>query len=64
MDHQRKLLAETEKAAAEEFEIRESFDVETVGFNDKSWLDGLGLPHSEELRVTERFQQTRENAYR
>jgi hypothetical protein len=37
--------------------IGESFEVQTVGFNDESWLDGLGLPHSEELRVTERFQR-------
>jgi len=28
-----------------------------VGFNEESWLDGLGLPHSGELRVTERFQR-------
>ena len=37
--------------------IGESFEVQTVGFNDESWIDGLGLPHSEELRVTERFQR-------
>ncbi|PYS28884.1 MAG: hypothetical protein DMG11_11020 [Acidobacteria bacterium] len=30
---------------------------ETVGFNDKSWLDDPGHPHSEALRVTERFQR-------
>ena len=35
----------------------ETFVVETVGFNEESWLDGLGLPHSGELRVTERFQR-------
>ncbi len=35
----------------------ETFEVETVGFNEESWLDGLGLPHSGELRVTERFQR-------
>jgi hypothetical protein len=29
--------------------------VETVGFNDKTWLDGSGHPHSEEMRLTERF---------
>jgi len=37
--------------------IGETFVVETVGFNEESWLDGLGLPHSGELRVTERFQR-------
>jgi len=31
--------------------------VGTRGFNDKSWLDGLGHPHSEDMRVTERFQR-------
>jgi hypothetical protein len=31
--------------------------VDTVGFNDKGWLDGLGHPHSEALRVTERFHR-------
>jgi hypothetical protein len=29
--------------------------VESAGFNDKTWLDLTGHPHSEELRVTERF---------
>jgi hypothetical protein len=29
--------------------------VESAGFNDKTWLDLSGHPHSEELRVTERF---------
>lgn len=32
--------------------------VETAGFNDKTVLDGLGHPHSEALRVTERFHRT------
>ena len=29
--------------------------VDSAGFNDKTWLDGRGHPHSEELRVQERF---------
>jgi hypothetical protein len=29
--------------------------VESAGFNDKTWLDLAGHPHTEELRVTERF---------
>ena len=29
--------------------------VESAGFNDKTWLDLVGHPHSEALRVTERF---------
>jgi hypothetical protein len=31
--------------------------VETIGFNDKSWLDRSGHPHSTELRVTERIHR-------
>ena len=31
--------------------------VDTVGFNDKGWLDGMGHPHSESLHVVERFQR-------
>ncbi|HLK47775.1 MAG TPA: hypothetical protein VKT49_06555 [Bryobacteraceae bacterium] len=31
--------------------------VETAGFNDKTWLDGMRHPHSEALHVTERFQR-------
>jgi hypothetical protein len=29
--------------------------VDTVGFNDKTWLDGAGLPHGEKLHVQERY---------
>src|SRR5262245_29570110 len=29
--------------------------VETTGFNDKTWLDGSGHPHSDKMRLTERF---------
>jgi len=31
--------------------------VDTVGFNDKSWLDGMGHPHSEALHLVERFHR-------
>ena len=31
--------------------------VESAGFNDKSWLDVGGHPHSEALRITERFHR-------
>src|SRR5438552_8231231 len=31
--------------------------VESGGFNDRSWLDRAGHPHSENLRVTERFRR-------
>jgi hypothetical protein len=29
--------------------------VDVTGFNDKSWLQGVGTVHSEQLRVTERY---------
>jgi hypothetical protein len=35
----------------------ETLVVETVGFNDKTWLDGLGHPHSEAMKVTERYRR-------
>jgi hypothetical protein len=35
----------------------ETLVVETSGFNDRTWLDGLGTPHSEVLRLTERFRR-------
>ena len=31
--------------------------VETIGFNDKAWLDGFGHPHSEAMKLTERFRR-------
>jgi hypothetical protein len=35
----------------------DSLVVDTTGFNDKSWLDGFGHPHSDALHVTERFRR-------
>jgi hypothetical protein len=31
--------------------------VESVGFNDRTWLDRVGHPHSEDLRVTETYRR-------
>ncbi|HXP87078.1 MAG TPA: hypothetical protein VN841_20275 [Bryobacteraceae bacterium] len=31
--------------------------VESTGFNDKTWLDGMGHPHSEAMRVVERYRR-------
>ena len=31
--------------------------VESAGFNDRTWLDRAGHPHSENLRVTEKFRR-------
>ena len=32
--------------------------VDTTGFNDKTWLDQVGHPHSEELHLVERIHKT------
>jgi hypothetical protein len=29
--------------------------VDTIGFNDKTWLDSTGKPHSEQMHLVERF---------
>ncbi len=31
--------------------------VQTIGFNDKSWLDNDGHPHSDQMQLEERFQR-------
>jgi hypothetical protein len=31
--------------------------IESAGFNDKTWLGASGYPHSEDMRVTERYQR-------
>jgi hypothetical protein len=31
--------------------------VDVTGFNDKTWLAGVGTIHSEKLRVTERYRR-------
>jgi hypothetical protein len=36
---------------------RDMLVVDTVGFNDKSWLDALGHPHSDVLHVVERYRR-------
>jgi len=36
---------------------RDTLVVETAGFNDKTWLDIMGHPHSDALRVTERYRR-------
>ncbi len=35
----------------------DSLVVDTVGFNDKTWLDSTGKPHSEALHVIERYRR-------
>jgi hypothetical protein len=36
---------------------RDTLVVETAGFNDKTWLDIIGHPHSDALRVVERYHR-------
>ena len=31
--------------------------VDTIGFNDKTWLDQMGHPHTEQLHLTERYKR-------
>ena len=35
-----------------------TFVVDTVGFNDKAWLDFYGYPHSDQMHLVERYQRT------
>jgi len=35
----------------------ETLVVETIGFNDKSWVARPGHPHTEALRITERYRR-------
>ena len=35
--------------------------VDTIGFNDKSWLSGNMAPHTEETRLIERMRQIQHN---
>ena len=36
----------------------DTFVIDTVGFNDRTWLDRVGHPHSEKLHVMERLHRT------
>jgi len=35
----------------------DAFVVEMTGFDDRTWLDDRGHPHSDAMRVTERFRR-------
>jgi hypothetical protein len=39
----------------------DTFVVDVIGFNDKTWLDGAGHFHSEALHVVERYTRTPED---
>ncbi len=39
------------------YEGKDTFVVDSIGFNDKTWLDSNGRPHSEKLHVIERIRR-------
>ena len=39
----------------------DSLVVDTVGFNEKFWLDRAGSPHTSKMHVTEKFTRTNMN---
>jgi hypothetical protein len=39
------------------YEGKDTFVVDSIGLNDKTWLDSTGRPHSEKLHVIERFRR-------
>jgi hypothetical protein len=39
------------------YEGSDTFIVDSVGFNDKTWLDDVGRPHTDKLHVIERFRR-------
>jgi len=40
---------------------RNTLVVETVGLNDLTWIDSIGHPHSDALRITERIRRVNHN---
>ena len=40
------------------YENGDTLVVDTVGFNDRSWLDQVGHPHTEKLHTIERYKKT------
>jgi hypothetical protein len=40
----------------------DTFVVDTVGFNDKTWIDQIGHPHSDQLHLIERFRLVNKDA--
>jgi hypothetical protein len=39
------------------WEGNDTLVVDTVGFNDKTWLNGQGLPHTDKLHVIEKYRR-------
>ena len=38
--------------------------IDTIGMTDETWVDGLGTPHTDRLRVVERYRKTGEDEIR
>ena len=43
------------------YENGDTLVVDTVGFNDKTWLDQMGHPHTEQLHLIERYKRVNQN---
>ena len=43
------------------YENGDTLIVDTVGFNDKTWLDQMGHPHTEQLHLIERYKRVDAN---
>lgn len=43
------------------YEDGSTLKVDTIGFNDKTWLDQMGHPHTEQLHLIERYKRVDEN---
>jgi hypothetical protein len=41
--------------------VGDTLEVDTIGFNDRTWLDSTGKPHSDELHVVERYRRPRQD---
>ena len=39
----------------------DTFVIDTIGFNDKTWIDQVGHPHSDALHLIERFRRLDQN---
>jgi hypothetical protein len=43
------------------YENGDTLVVDTIGFNDKTWLDQMGHPHTEQLHLIERYKRVNQN---
>jgi hypothetical protein len=43
------------------YENGDTLVIDTVGFNDKTWLDQMGHPHTEQLHLIERYKRVNQN---